>query len=196
MGDPKRRRKTYNTPGHPYEANRLEAELVTVGKYGLRNKRELWKARTQLGSYRQQARSLLAHEPEERERLGKLLVNKLTRLGILAEGSTTDDVLALQVEDILGRRLQTRVFELGFANTIHQARQMIVHRHILFGEHAINVPSFLVPVKDEEKISIAKNSPFARADHPMLPQNIAKAQAEKGKQKGKIRGRKEGGKNQ
>ena len=192
MGDPKRRRKKYNTPGHPYEQNRLEAELVTVGKYGLRNKRELWKARTQLGAYRQQARKLLAHEPEERERLGRILVNKLTRLGVLPEGATTDDVLALQVEDILSRRLQTRVYELGYANTIHQARQMIVHRHIMFGDHIINIPSFLVPIKDEEKIKISEKSPFSKSDHPMLPQNISKAQAEKGKQRGKTRGRKEG----
>ena len=60
MGDPSRNRKKFNSPGHPYQRTRLESELVLVGKYGLRNKRELWRARTKLGNYRAQARSLLA----------------------------------------------------------------------------------------------------------------------------------------
>ena len=67
MGDPRRRRKKYNSPGHPYQKPRLESELVLVGRYGLRNKRELWKARTRMGNYRAQARSILALEAEERE---------------------------------------------------------------------------------------------------------------------------------
>lgn len=168
MGDPKRRRKKYSTPGHPYEQARLEGELVTVGKFGLRNKRELWKARTQLGAYRQQARVLLALDEDEREQKGKILIDKLVRLGILNEGSTTDDVLALEVEDILRRRLQTRVYELGLASSIHHARQLITHRHIRFGDHILNVPSFLVPPEEEQKIDYSSNSPYSDPSHPMV----------------------------
>lgn len=169
MGDPKKSRKKYTTPGHPYEQARLESELVIVGKFGLRNKRELWNARTQLGAYRKQARALLALDPEEKERKEKILLSKLLRLGILKkEDATTDDILALEVEAILSRRLQTRVYELGLANSVHHARQLITHRHILFGDHIMNVPGFLVPIAEEHKIAYASNSPYNDPSHPML----------------------------
>lgn len=35
--------KTYKKPRRPFEKERLDAELKTVGEYGLRNKRELWR---------------------------------------------------------------------------------------------------------------------------------------------------------
>jgi small subunit ribosomal protein S4 len=168
MGDPKRRRKSYSTPGHPYEQARLESELAIVGKFGLRNKRELWKARTQLGAYRQQARYLLALELEERDRLGSVLTNKLTRLGILKENASIDDVLALEVEDILRRRLQTRVYEIGLASSVHHARQLIVHRHIVFDDHVLNVPSYIVSPIEEEKIKYRANSPFNDPSHSIV----------------------------
>lgn len=167
MGDPKRSRKKYHTPGHPYQKARLESELVLVGKYGLRNKREIWRARTKLGTYRKQARELLALDPEERQVRGKIIVDKLIKLGILNEGATTDDILALDVEDFLKRRLQTRVYELGLAKTVYQARQMIVHRHIMYDGHIINAPGFLVPKDKENTIQYTPDSPFSDPNHPM-----------------------------
>ncbi len=169
MGDPKRRRKKYTTPGHPYQKQRLESELVLVGKYGLRNKRELWMMRTKLGTYRKEARNLLALDPEERKERGKVILAKLIRYGILGEDATTDDILALDVEAFLKRRLQTLVFELGYARTIHQARQLIAHRHIEYNGHIINVPSFLVPKTKENEIKMYKFSPFTNPSHPMAP---------------------------
>ncbi|MEM2803764.1 MAG: 30S ribosomal protein S4, partial [Nitrososphaerota archaeon] len=44
MGDPKRQRKKYETPKQPWRSDRLLEELKLVGEYGLRNKRELWRA--------------------------------------------------------------------------------------------------------------------------------------------------------
>ncbi len=178
MGDPKRSRKKYTTPGHPYQKARLESELVLMGKYGLRNKREIWRARTKLGTYRKQARELLALEPEEREIRGKVILDKLIKLGILSEGATTDDILALDVEDFLKRRLQTRVYELGFAKTIYQARQLITHRHIMYDGHIINVPGFLVPKHMEKTIQYAPHSPFNDPNHPMAVVGHAKDSAE------------------
>lgn len=169
MGDPRRRRKKYNSPGHPYEKTRLEAELIIVGKYGLRNKRELWRARTNLGNYRKQTRSLLALDEEDRKSKEIILLNKLRKIGIINEESQTDDILALDVESILRRRLQTRVLEKGLAGTIHQARQLIVHRHIMINGRIMVSPSYLVPLNLDEKIEYSPESPFNSPEHAMNP---------------------------
>ena len=59
MGDPKRHRKKYLTPTHPWDKARLEREAQLVIKYGLRNKRELWRFQNILRKYRRVARDLL-----------------------------------------------------------------------------------------------------------------------------------------
>jgi small subunit ribosomal protein S4 len=166
MGDPRRRRKKFNSPGHPYQRSRLEDELVLVGRYGLRNKRELWRARTRLGNFRSQARSILALEQEEREAAEQTLVDKLVKLGIVEEGTTSDEILGLDVEVILNRRLQTLVLENGLAGTIHQARQLIAHRHIAINGRVMTSPGYMVPVKEEDKIEYAPSSVMSDADHP------------------------------
>jgi small subunit ribosomal protein S4 len=166
MGDPRRRRKKYNSPGHPYQRSRLETELVTVGRYGLRNKRELWRARTRLGNFRSQARSILALEQEEREAAEETLVNKLRKLGIVEEGTTSDEILGLDVEVILNRRLQTLVLEKGLAASIHHARQLIAHRHIAINGRVMTSPGYLVPINEEEQIEYAPSSALNDAEHP------------------------------
>ena len=59
MGDPKKKHKTYTTPRVPYDTDALVNELRLIGTYGLRNKRELWKAHTELSILRGRARDLL-----------------------------------------------------------------------------------------------------------------------------------------
>ncbi|MHA2091064.1 MAG: 30S ribosomal protein S4 [Candidatus Kariarchaeaceae archaeon] len=169
MGDPKRSRKKFNSPGHPYQKERLEAELILVGKYGLRNKRELWRTRTKLGNFRKQARELLALEEEERKEQELILVGKLRKFGIIDEETHSDDILGLELETILKRRLQTLVLENGLAGTIHQARQLITHRHIMINGRIMTSPAYLVPVDLESTIEYARTSPFVAPDHPMNP---------------------------
>src|SRR5215467_11951460 len=113
MGDPKRPRKAFARPKSPWRSDQLAQELYLLGTYGLRNKRELWKAQTQLSGVRKQARHLLAASEEVRIREEKTLLESLRRRGLLGEGVSLDDVLSLSVEDILGRRLQTLVFKQG-----------------------------------------------------------------------------------
>jgi len=109
LGDPKFSRRTYLRPSHPWEGERIKAENELITKYGLKNKRELWKALAVLRRFRQRARILQAQvryadEQAEKER-GQLL-HRLGRLGLLPnEGATLDDVLALDVEAVLSRRL-------------------------------------------------------------------------------------------
>ncbi len=160
MGDPKKQRKKYKSPSHPWQKDRLEEELRLVGEYGLRNKREIWRLRTMLSHFRSRARKLLAIPEDVRKEEEKKLIRKLYKLGILDENATLEDVLNLTVEDFLKRRLQTIVFEKGIAKTIHQARQMITHRHIMVNGRIVTSPSYLVQRMDV--VELYPKSPYIR----------------------------------
>ena len=160
MGDPKKQRKKYKTPSHPWQKDRLDEELKLAGIYGLRNKREICRLRTLLSKFRYRARKLLALPEEQKRELEKPLIRQLYKLGILDEQATVDDVLSLSVEDFLKRRLQTVVYELGLAKTIHQARQMITHRHILVNGRIVTSPGYLV--KRDDIVTLHPRSPYAK----------------------------------
>lgn len=49
---------------------------------------------------------------------------------------------------LLERRLDNLVYRLGLASSIRQARQMVVHGHILVNGKKVDRPSFLVDVGD------------------------------------------------
>ena len=54
--------------------------------------------------------------------------------------------------NLLECRLDNIVYRLGFANSIRQARQMVVHGHILVNGKKVDIPSFNVSVGDEIKL--------------------------------------------
>ncbi|GBC69825.1 30S ribosomal protein S4 [archaeon HR01] len=155
MGDPKRQRKKYETPSHPWRKENLEAELKLLGEYGLRNKKEILIANSKLRKYRSLARSLFTAVGERRAQAEAMLLGKLYRLGILPEGATLDDVLRLSVRDFLERRLQTIVYKLGLARTPYQARQLITHGKVYLGERRVKSPGYHVLRGEEEKIRVA-----------------------------------------
>jgi small subunit ribosomal protein S4 len=171
MGDPKFLRRTYDTPKHPWDAARMDEERKLVVKYGLKNKRELWKAQSILRGFRRQARDLQARlragDPQaQRETDG--LLGRLTRLGMLATGSATlDDVLALSLEDVLRRRFEWVVFTKGLAPTSYGARQLIVHGHLAIGDHRVTRPGYLVLGDEEVRIAYSGTSPLNADDHPI-----------------------------
>ncbi|MDK2782158.1 MAG: small subunit ribosomal protein [Archaeoglobi archaeon] len=171
MGDPRRNRKTYETPRNPWEATRLAEEVELIKEYGLRNKRELWKTQSILRKYRRIARDLQGiistrGLTEEVQREVDAVLSRLKKLGVLEEDSTLNDILSLTVEDFLERRLQTLVYRKGLASTIKQARQFIVHGHIAIGGRRVTVPSYLVTRDEEELIDYYPGSPLASAEHP------------------------------
>jgi small subunit ribosomal protein S4 len=154
LGDPKKPRKKFSKPKNPWQSDQLVQELYLLGNYGLRNKRELWKAQTQLSAIRKQARRLLAASEEVRLREEKKLLDSLKRKGLVSEGVTLDDILSLSVEDMLARRLQSVVFRNGLAVSPLQARQRIVHGHVKIGERIVDRPGYMVRKVDEGQIQI------------------------------------------
>jgi small subunit ribosomal protein S4 len=161
MGDPRRLKKKFKKPGHPFEKERILEELGYVGKYGLRNKREFWKFRTMLGNWRSLARQSRTLTKEKTLKVQQTLIQKLQSLGILGPEAQFEDVLLITIEDVLKRRLQTIVFEKGLAKSIYEARQKIVHNHIQVGNKRINSPSYIVKKEEEKLITFAPSSPFA-----------------------------------
>jgi small subunit ribosomal protein S4 len=135
-------------------------ELKTLGTYGLRTKRELWKAHTQLSNVRHQARSLLALQQDVREEKEPILMKSLVRVGLVSGDATLDDVLNLQVTDLLTRRLQTLVFKKFGFKTPYQARQAVVHGHIMIGDRIVNIPSYTVTTSEEDSIKFTPESKF------------------------------------
>uniref|UniRef100_A0A7J3ZLX0 Small ribosomal subunit protein uS4 n=1 Tax=Fervidicoccus fontis TaxID=683846 RepID=A0A7J3ZLX0_9CREN len=162
MGDPKKSRKKWEGPSHPWAKQRLEEELVLIGKYGLRNKRELWIAATLARKYRHRARKILALPKELREKEEKELLRILYEKGFTSENATLDDVLALTAENILERRLQTIVYKKGLARSIYQARQLIVHGHIGIGGRRVTSPGYLVSRDEERLVGLIPTSPMRK----------------------------------
>jgi len=160
MGDPRKIRKKWEGPRHPWRKDVLEQEMKLVGAYGLRNKRELWITATIVRRIRHRARSLLAAPKEVREKEEKALISRLVKLGVLRENARLEDVLALKPEDLLERRLQTIVYRKGLARTIHEARQLIVHGHIAIAGRRIRSPGYLVTLDEERLVDYAPNSPL------------------------------------
>ena len=160
MGDPKTSRRVWQKPKRPLNYDLMMDELKTLGTFGLKTKRELWKTQTELSRVRLQARSLLALRQDERERKEPILMQSLSKIGLVNEDSTLDDVLNLQVTDLLSRRLQTIAQRKLYFKTPYQARQAIVHGHIMIGDSVVTIPSYIVKTEEEAKIHLIPESRF------------------------------------
>ena len=161
--------KFYETPNHPYQGERIATESGLVGKYGLKNKEELWKAQSELRNMRREARKLLGRAQGDTLAAGQEsqeFLDRMRRLGILGETDELDDVLSLGVTDLLERRLQTVVFRSGLANTAGQARQFISHGHITVEGARVQRPSYKVSVAEEDSVAFDSASPLTDELHP------------------------------
>ena len=160
--------KFFETPNHPYQGERIAEEVGLVGKYGLKNKQELWRAQSELRQYRREARNLLgqAGGAAAADTEGEEFLSRLQRIGVLGSEDSLDDVLSLDVTDILERRLQTIVYRKGLANTARQARQFISHGHILVEGSRVQIPSYKVEIVEEDTIEFDSSSPLTDELHP------------------------------
>jgi len=170
MGDPKFPSKHYNTPSHPWQKVRMEQEANLMHQYGLKNKKEIWRADTKVREMRRQARKLTATSTENQAQKEKtLLLAKLNRLGMLEQDSALEDVLRMNPENILDRRLQTQVYLQGLSSTVKQARQLIVHGHISVDGAITRVPGMTVTRLQEKNITYSPSSALNSDLHPVRP---------------------------
>jgi len=166
MGDPKKLRKKYMPPRHPWQGPRIIAEKSLIKDYGLRNKKEIYKAQSILRNFTKQAKNLIATRSLQSEIEKKQLLARLESLNLLKGNADLDQVLGLTINDILERRLQTLVYKKGFAKSPLQARQFITHGHISVMGQRVNVPGYLVKQDEENKIEFAKRSSLSNPEHP------------------------------
>ena len=138
----------FSRPKKLFDRTRMDEENVLVKKYGLKNKREIWKAKTAVSGMRRRAKGLISESDEEQ----RAFFDKLNKAGM---GVTSiSDVLALTEGNIFERRLQTFVFKKKLATTVKGARQLIVHKNVLVDGKVVNIPSFVVTLDLEGKISL------------------------------------------
>lgn len=144
-----RKNKKYSKPRRLYDKIRIEQENELVKRYGLKNKREIWKADAAIERIRNQAKKLITASEEEKEKL----FNKFNKLGFKVKKIA--DVLALNKEDWLKRRLQSILIEKKSVKP-KEARQLIAHKHVAINDKIMNIPGYIVKVDEEDKIEIKK----------------------------------------
>ncbi len=155
----KRKHKKYSRPKRPFDKARIEEEGEIIEKFGLKNKREIWKAEAKVKSMREKAKKLISAKPEEQ----KTLFNKLNKIGMNV--NSISDILSLNKEDYLKRRLQTVVLTRKIASSSKQARQFIVHKKILVNSEIVNKPSYIVPVALEDKIKLKEKRKIKKKEN-------------------------------
>ena len=144
----KRKHKTYSKPKRPFDKTRIEEEAKIKKEFGLKNKKEIWKADTKVKSMREKAKKLISANEEDQ----KSLFDRLQKIGLNV--NSIADVLALNKNDYLNRRLQTILVKKELVSTIKSARQLITHKKVLVDGKVVNSPSYIVPTKLEDKITI------------------------------------------
>lgn len=144
----KRKHKIYSRPKTPFDKGRIDEEKEIKENYGLKNKKEIWRAEARIKEFREKAKKLIPANKEEQEKL----FNNLNKIGFKTKSIA--DVLALDKKDYLERRLQTIVYKKKLADTIKQARQMITHKKILVKGKVVNSPSYIVPVELEKELAL------------------------------------------
>ncbi len=148
-------RKRFKNPRMSWDSDDIAERRDIMRNYGLRIRREILIAQEISRNFRRRARKLIAEKDEEKI---KALLDKLVKLGLLKPDQDLDDVLALTVNDILDRRLQTLVWRQGLAKTPRQARQFITHGHVTISEKIVKSPAYIIPSELESRISIRPGS--------------------------------------
>ena len=144
----KRKHKTYSRPKRPFDKSRIQEEVEIKKEFGLKNKREIWKADAKIKSVREKAKRLISADESEK----KAFFERLKKIGFKVD--SISDVLSLDKTDYLRRRLQTVLVSRGLARSMKGARQLITHKKVLVGENSVNSPSYIVPISLENKITI------------------------------------------
>ena len=89
MGDPRKLKKKYKKPKVKHEKDRIFEEKKILQKYGLKNKKEIWKAESKVSRIRNQAKRLLTASEEEQ----KKFLERLSEQGLI-QAKTVDDAVS------------------------------------------------------------------------------------------------------
>jgi len=168
----KRKHKTYSRPKRPFEKTRIIDEGKIKKDFGLKNKKEIWKAEAKINSIREKAKKLISANPEDQE----IFFKKLQKIGLNV--NSIADVLALTKEDYLNKRLQT-IISKKFKLTIKTARQLITHKKVLIDGKVVNIPSYIVPVNLEEKITLKEKKKKLKEEIKKAPKMPVKEEVNK-----------------
>lgn len=144
----KRKHKKYSKPKKLYDKRRIEDESKIIEEFGLKNKREIWKAESKIKLMRERAKKLTTASKEKQA----AFFERLNEIGLKV--NSIADVLSLDKKDYLQRRLQTIVFKKKLANTPKGARQLIVHKKVSINGKTVDRPSYVVPINLEDRISL------------------------------------------
>ncbi len=144
----KRKHKKYSKPRRPFDKDRIEEEAQIRKEFGLKNKKEIWKAESEIKAIREKAKKLISASPKEKNALFK----RLKKIGLNV--NSIADILSLDKKDYLKRRLQTILVKKKLARSPKSARQAIVHKKVLINKRVVNSPSYIVPLDLENKISL------------------------------------------
>ena len=166
MGDPKKHRKKYSTPLKAWEKSRIDEEKAYIREYHFKNKQEIWKLIAKLKHFSNQAKNLIKSKTAQAEKERIQLLDKVKSLGLIEESGQLDDVLGISDKDLMERRLQTIVLRKGFARSMKQARQFIVHEHILVDGRKVTSPNLLVKKAVEGSVMFSPDSALTDEMHP------------------------------
>jgi small subunit ribosomal protein S4 len=162
MGQIKKQKKRYSRPKRPYDRSRFQKEKILLKSFGLRRKKEIWTAESVIRNFRKRAKEILASSNEKKK---VELFSKLNNMGMKVD--KLDDILEIRAETILSRRLQSIVYSKGLARTPREARQMIVHGHVLINGKRVFYPGFIVTTDMESAIALdegARNRAIANSN--------------------------------
>lgn len=162
----KKLKKQYETPNEGWSEERIQKEDELIEEFGLKNKREIYKAESTLRGLRRQARKLVAEQDEEQN---KDLLEKVRSLGLVKKDAELEDVLTLSTTDILQRRLQTAVNRKGYADTAKEARQLVTHGHVEIDGQRVNIPGYLLTQEEEKKIEVELPEPEEETEETEEP---------------------------
>lgn len=166
MGDPKKHRKKYSGPGHPWQKERIDEEAKLKVEYGIKNKTEIWRMNSFLREISDQAKSLVTREGVQADKEKEQLLARVKRYGLLPTDATIDAILSITLRDVLERRLETQVYKKNFSHSAKQARQFITHRHVSVKGKLITSPSYIVSVEEEAQIEFHEKSALCNPEHP------------------------------
>lgn len=91
------------------------------------------------------------------------------------KAANTKGITGSVLLQFLERRLDNVIYQMGFATTRPQARQIVSHQFVYVNDRRVNIPSFLVKPTDEISLKLKKDSTKkfidenidANQDHPI-----------------------------